>query len=228
MSVFGLKAIGISQELAESLQEHLESNLLQYRRFEVLSRSDIALILKENQFQQSGTCTGDECVVEAGHILGVQKIVTGTLSKIGNTCNVVLKLIDVQSGKLESSANRQYTGGVEGLLEVMEQLLDDVVDEATVRGFLPERDTVVVRDTVWKENRIVRTETDTVRVRDTVWVQKHPEPAVPVVSQAPAPARKPVPAVPTRPSRKARRVTLGATIILCCLAAVVITASITD
>ena len=40
-------------------------------------------ILKEQGFQQTG-CTSDECVVEVGKIIGVQQMVGGSISKVGN------------------------------------------------------------------------------------------------------------------------------------------------
>ncbi len=120
ISVYGLKSIGISQDLAESLQEHLESNLLKFDHYEILSRNDIDLILKENRFQQTGICTEEECLIEAGHILGVEKIITGTISMVGTTYNVVLKLIDVNTAKLESSVNHKHSGSIDTLLDVIE------------------------------------------------------------------------------------------------------------
>jgi hypothetical protein len=60
ITVFGLKAIGASQELASSLQEHLESRLLAYGAFDVLSRSDIDLILSETVWWRPGICWGSK------------------------------------------------------------------------------------------------------------------------------------------------------------------------
>lgn len=121
VSVYTLKPIGISQDLAESLQEHLESNVLKYNdQYEVLTRNDMDKILAENRYLQSGLCLDEACLIEAGQILGVEKIITGTVSKVGHTYNIVLKLIDVRHGKLESSVNRQYCGTVDSLLSVIE------------------------------------------------------------------------------------------------------------
>jgi TolB-like protein len=127
ISVYGLKAISVSDNLAESLQEHVESNLINYGLFDVMSRSDMDMILKENRFQQSGACSDEECVVEAGHILGVQKIVTGTVSRVGHTYNVVLKMVDVESGRLESAANRKHTGSIDNLLDIAEEMVGELI-----------------------------------------------------------------------------------------------------
>jgi hypothetical protein len=110
VSVYGLTSIGISQSLASSLQKHLESNLLRYDEYDVMSRNNIDLILKESRLQQAGVCSEEECLVEAGNILGVEKIITGTISMVGSTYNVVLKIIDVGTAKLESSVSKKHSG----------------------------------------------------------------------------------------------------------------------
>lgn len=129
ISVYGLKSIGVPQSLAASLQEHLESNLLQYGQYDVMSRNNIDLILKENKFQQTGACSEEECLIEAGHILGVKKIITGTVSMVGSTYNVVLKMIDVETAKLESSVSRKHSGNIDTLLDVAEVSLKTLIGE---------------------------------------------------------------------------------------------------
>ncbi|MBD3392543.1 MAG: hypothetical protein GF418_10700 [Chitinivibrionales bacterium] len=207
VSVYGLKAIGISQELAESLQEHLESNLLRYDRFAVLSRSDVDLILEEARFQQAGGCANQDCLLEAGSLLGLHTIVTGTISRLGQTYNVVLKLIDVESGELTSSANGRHTGSVDELLDVTERLLGELLEG----GGISLVDTVVVVDTF--------TTIDTVRTVDTVVavVTKTREPEYSPSfyyrkeEASPAVGAPDQPAVQgTMPSVKARAIGLGA------------------
>ncbi len=129
ISVYGLKSIGIPQSLAESLQEHLESNLLKYELFDVMSRSDIELILKEKGFQLSGASLDENHVIEAGHILGVEKIITGTISIVGSTYNLVLKLIDVKSAKIENSVSHKHVGNKDSLLDVIEVSLQNLLGD---------------------------------------------------------------------------------------------------
>lgn len=130
ISVFGLKAIGAPQELAVSLQENVESNLIKYGRFDVMSRNDMDMILRENRFQQSGACIDEECVLQAGHILGVQKMVTGTVSRLGQTYNVVLKMIDVSSARLVSAVSRKHSGTVDNLLAITDEMVLELLGQA--------------------------------------------------------------------------------------------------
>jgi hypothetical protein len=127
ISVFGIQAIGVSSELARSMQEHLEAGLLQFPNLNVLSRSDMDLVLSEGRLRLSGACTDEACLVEAGHILGVEKLVTGTVSRVGGTYNVVLKLIDIRSATLESAADRRHTGSPDQLFDVCDGLLHQLL-----------------------------------------------------------------------------------------------------
>lgn len=139
VSVYGMKSLGISQSLAISLQEHLESQILKYDCYEVMSRSDMDVILKESRFQQTGMCAEEECLVEAGHILGVEKIITGTISMIGITYNIVLKLIDVNTAKLESSVSNKHSGSQDSLLDIIEVSLQVLIDEERAHALEKEK-----------------------------------------------------------------------------------------
>ncbi len=159
VSVYGLKAIGTSQDIALSLQEFLESMLIRSGEYEVLSRADIDLILSEGKLQQSGACTDEACLVQTGAVLGVQKIITGTLSKVGSTYSLVLKVLDIASGRLESSASDRFSGTPEYLFDIGARLMVELLE--------PRTDT---RDTVVREVVRTRVDTLTISVRDTVTV----------------------------------------------------------
>lgn len=127
VSIFGFEGIMTPSGLAESLQEHLESCLLSHEGYEVLSRNDMDKILRENSMQLSGLCREQGCLVETGTILGVEKLVTGTISRVGATYNIVLKLIDVDRAILESSTSRRYAGRVDSLFRVGEDALKQLL-----------------------------------------------------------------------------------------------------
>ena len=153
ISVYGLKSIGIPQSLASSLQEHLESNLLRYEQYDVMSRNNIDVVLKESRFQQTGACSEEDCLIEAGNILGVEKIITGTISMVGSTYNVVLKMIDVGTAKLESSVNQKHCGSIDTLLDVIEISLHTLLgDRQKSEKEIEEQKEVEQKEISYKEN----------------------------------------------------------------------------
>jgi hypothetical protein len=55
----------------------------------------------EQEFQQTGACSDAQCLVEVGQLLAVHKMVGGSIGKVGKAFSINLKIIDVQSGKIE-------------------------------------------------------------------------------------------------------------------------------
>ncbi|MCD4693727.1 MAG: hypothetical protein K8R79_12490, partial [Calditrichales bacterium] len=84
-------------------------------------------ILGEQGFQLTG-CTSNECVVEAGKVLGVSQIIAGNIGKIGSLYTISIRLIDVQTGKILKMANVDCECRIEKVLttsvrNVVERLL---------------------------------------------------------------------------------------------------------
>lgn len=75
---------------------------------EVVERSAMDEILKEQTLQQSG-CIADDCVVQTGQLLGVDHIVAGSIHASEGTFYISARLIDVATGRILRSANRSRT-----------------------------------------------------------------------------------------------------------------------
>ncbi|MDP8206116.1 MAG: PEGA domain-containing protein [Candidatus Electryonea clarkiae] len=90
---------GISHTYQRPLSDRLRQELVNTGRFTVVERNNMESVLGEQGFQLSG-CTSDECAIEVGRVLGVEKILAGSLAKVGDTHTINLRLIDVESGKI--------------------------------------------------------------------------------------------------------------------------------
>lgn len=97
---------GISESTARMLSDYLRSQLFNTGKFTLVTRENMEQILKEQAFQLSG-CTSQECVVQAGQLLGVRKMFAGTIGKVGETFLIGLKVIDVESGKIEKAETEE-------------------------------------------------------------------------------------------------------------------------
>lgn len=115
IAVLSLDAHGISGSEADVLATRLRSLLVNLAKYDVVDRSRMEDILKEQGFQQTG-CTSDECLVEAGKLLGVQKMLAGSIGKFGTVYTLDLRIIDVETGRIESSSSYDYQGEMENLL----------------------------------------------------------------------------------------------------------------
>jgi hypothetical protein len=145
-----------------------------------------------------GLCDDEDCLVEAGNFLGLQKIVTGTISRLGRTYSLVLKVIDVKSGQLDASANGRHAGNEDQLFDVCEQLLAQllyVADTLTV-------DTVTIDTTALQEEAAADV-SPSFGKEDTLALHEQAPPQT-----APSPEQK----------AHARRIGVGAVIIMGALA----------
>lgn len=90
--------------------------LARTQRFEVTERSRRDEILKEQAFQNSGVCDETKCLAKIGKLLGVQKMVGGSVGRLGKTYTVSLRMVDVETGTIDQTAVKDYPGSVDYLL----------------------------------------------------------------------------------------------------------------
>jgi len=118
-AVLDFTGTGISQMEAVTLTQRLASELVKTDALIIVERSQMSEIMDEQGLQQSG-CTSAECAAEIGALLGVQKMITGSFGKIGNTYTIDARMFSVETGETEKTVNKNYKGEVDGLLAQIE------------------------------------------------------------------------------------------------------------
>ena len=136
IAVLTLEGKGITQQEAEILTERLRSALVQDGRYQVVERTQMETILAEQGFQQSG-CMSNECLIQAGLILGVQQMVGGTVGKIGYSYAVDLRLFDVETSEIIKAVTLNYQGAVDGLLPIMSEIALELADDGPLSDQQP-------------------------------------------------------------------------------------------
>ncbi len=116
---------GLSKQETVTLGNRLRSMLVKTNAFVVLERGQMDEVLNEQGFQQTG-CTTTECAVEMGRMLNVQKMISGSIGKLGKTYTIDLSLIDVQTAQIEKSFFRDFKGEIDGLLSMMQSIADQI------------------------------------------------------------------------------------------------------
>jgi hypothetical protein len=111
---------GLSPKEVALLTDKLLNSLVEYRVYEVVERSKRDEILKEQGFQMTGACDQTSCLVEAGQLLGAQKMIGGTIGKLGNVYAIELRMLDIQTGGIDLSFSRNY-GKIADLLSAMKE-----------------------------------------------------------------------------------------------------------
>jgi len=115
-AIYPLAQIGTDSSSAQVLTEALAMEVLRTGQARVMERSQIQAILAEQGFTQSGACSANECAVEIGRLLGVDRMVVGSLGKVDDVVVLNARLIDMSTGEVLSVASRRTRNGVAGLL----------------------------------------------------------------------------------------------------------------
>jgi TolB-like protein len=104
---------GISEGESGLISDRLRGELFNTGRANVMEREQMQEVLKEQGFQQSGTCTDEACLVQMGQLLGVQAIISGSMGKLGNMYLINLRIIDVQTGRIIQVVSEDIKGELE-------------------------------------------------------------------------------------------------------------------
>lgn len=116
---------GVAETQAATLSDRLRGHLVNTRAFVVLDRANMEAVLSEHGFQQTG-CSSTQCAVQIGKVLNVQKMITGSIGKVGKTYAINLVVINVESSRIERSFNRDYRGEIDGLLQELRTLAQEM------------------------------------------------------------------------------------------------------
>jgi len=134
VAVNDLTAHGVNTSDAAIISERLRAELLNTGKFRVMERGQMDQILKEQAFQQSGACDGAECAVEVGKLLSVDRMVAGSVGKIGDMYTLQARLLDVQTGEVLFSVSQDFDGRIEELLSRIVPRLAERLAGATGPG----------------------------------------------------------------------------------------------
>jgi len=130
IAVLNLEAKGVSQVEAEVLSDKLRSHVNQISRserynaipgvdrYEVVERQNMDKIFEEFNVQSTG-CVSDSCLIEFGRILQADRILIGTVGKVGSTYSVSTRIIDVGSSRMIGSADLQHAGTIDDVLNTV-------------------------------------------------------------------------------------------------------------
>jgi len=109
LAIIPFDAKGVSDIEAGVLTDRLGLELSKTGLFKVLERGKMDSILTKQNFQITG-CVTEECLVEVGQLLGVEQMMAGSVSRVGSTYSVILRLIDAGSGAIVQSTSYDHQG----------------------------------------------------------------------------------------------------------------------
>lgn len=136
VAIIDLEGRGISALEAQTLTDRMRSELVSTGAVTIVERGQMAEILNEQGFQQTG-CVSSECAVEVGKLLGVSQMATGSIGKIGSSYTIDVRMFAVEDGAIVRSVNRTYSGPIDGLITEIEMISWRLIDIAPPPGRFP-------------------------------------------------------------------------------------------
>ncbi len=100
IAVIDFKADGVSYQEARKVSEWLRTELINTGQFQVIERSAMDAILKEQAFNMTG-CTDTSCAVQVGKLLSARKMLVGSVEVWKNKVFINGRIIDVEKGVAE-------------------------------------------------------------------------------------------------------------------------------
>lgn len=135
VAVMPLEANDVSPGEAQLLGDAIGTKLQETGAFRVMERSQMEKILSEQGFQQSGACNGTECAVQVGQLLGIDRMVVGSVGRIGSAWVMNLRMVSVGTGEVLASSSRNQKGEIADLLtELAPQAVADLTARAAEKN----------------------------------------------------------------------------------------------
>ena len=125
LCVADVRALGPSSSLGPEAAGAIGARIVETGRYQVVERTQMETILKEQSFEQTA-CSGDDCVVKMGQLLGVDWMVAGDVGELPGGFSINLRLLEVASGRIRFQKHDVYVGDVRTFLV---QRLPELADQ---------------------------------------------------------------------------------------------------
>lgn len=106
VAVMNIDAKGIvntSEELSQLVRLELEKTEV----YSILDKYEVKEVTEKNKINMN-ECYSKSCLTEAGKLLKVEKVLSGTIERFGEKIVLQLRLIDVASGNIEKNESTEF------------------------------------------------------------------------------------------------------------------------
>jgi curli biogenesis system outer membrane secretion channel CsgG len=129
MAVLELTPLKVRPELATGVTDLLITELVNCGEFDVLERTQVAQILNEQGFQQTGV-TDASAAVEAGRMLNTDMVMIGTLQQFDQSLVINVRIVEVSTAKI-LFADREVADNNDKLIDASSLLIDSITARVT-------------------------------------------------------------------------------------------------
>ena len=118
---------GLDEGLVKLLNELLMTEFQRSGKYEVIGGSDIEGMLVLEQKKQMMNCTDASCLAEIGGALGVEKLVIGSIGKVGSLYLVNVKIIDIRNANVDARVSYQVEGIEDKLVRAITNSVNELI-----------------------------------------------------------------------------------------------------
>lgn len=129
IAVLELSPVKVGADVAGGVTDLVVTELVNCGEFEVLERMQVAKILNELGFQQTGV-TDTTKAIEAGKLLNTDTVMIGTLQQFNSSLVINVKIVEVSTGKI-LFADKAVADNHDKLIDASSNLVDSLVGRIT-------------------------------------------------------------------------------------------------
>jgi hypothetical protein len=130
VALLPLDALGIPKETAQLVGEALAGELRRRPGVAVLTQADLGALLGVEKTRQMLGCGDAGCIAELGGALGADRVVRGSIGRVGDSLVVNLSALDPRKATAAASVSERLRGaGEEAVLDVLPALVDALLTE---------------------------------------------------------------------------------------------------
>lgn len=137
IAILDMKEDGVSRRIARVASNMIRNEFINLRKYTVVERNQMNLIMKEQGFQKSG-CTDQECAVQLGRLMAARKILVGEVSELGKSLILTVRIVDVEKGISEFAA-KEKAGYIDQLDSATTRLVQKLSARINGGSFTPEK-----------------------------------------------------------------------------------------
>jgi tetratricopeptide (TPR) repeat protein len=112
--------------ISESFAESLTDGLAKVQSMQLIERSQIGSVLQEQAFGQSALAD-ERFVPQVGKLLGANRMVLGSFQKLGDKLVAQVRIVDVDTGKVDAKSVAKIEGKFSELFTLQQQLAQQLI-----------------------------------------------------------------------------------------------------
>jgi TolB-like protein len=118
---------GVEEKTAAALTEAAVAELRRRPDVQLVTPKEISALLSLEQQKVALGCQDESCIAEIGGALGVDRMVTGDMARLGQSWLVHLKVLDVAKARVVTQADRRIKGGtIDDVLDALPSLAEEL------------------------------------------------------------------------------------------------------